>query len=83
MIPLTIILLAAAQLQRDAERIDQRIRQPQYVEAVEARERYRQDVLAQRIPRPASHLSLAEEAASRKAEIDRWLITPEALRAKR
>jgi hypothetical protein len=75
--PLTIVLIFAALKQaREFERVDQRIRQALYFGTVAARERYRQSVLAERTPRPESHLSPAEEAAHQKAEADRSLITP-------
>ena len=76
----TVILLLALKHQRDLRQAEQRIKQAQYIEAVEAQERYRQSVLAQMIPRPEGHLSQAEEATSHKAEIDRWLIMPDEMK---
>ena len=58
----TVILLLALKHQRDLRQAEQRIKQAQYIEAVEAQERYRQSVLAEIVPGPEGHLSQAEEA---------------------
>ena len=76
----TVILLLALKDQRDVEEAERRIKQAQYIEALESRERYRQSMLAHIVPRPDGHLSGAEEAANHKAEVDRWLIMPDEMK---
>jgi hypothetical protein len=76
---MTIAMLLAAGLlvQQDAARkeADERIRNAQYMMAVEERAQHREVAVVQ----PVSHLTPQEEAAQRKAQADR-LVMPEAVK---
>lgn len=67
-----LILVATAYAQEsEVQRAGERIRQAQYVAAVERRAQHREIERVQ----PVSHLTPAEEIARRKAEVDR-LVAP-------
>jgi hypothetical protein len=71
--PLTIAMILF--LQREADHVEQRLKQPRYCAAVEARAQHREIERVQ----PQSHLTPAEEAANRKVAAGR-LVMPEQIK---